>query len=87
MNLYIRWCQAIWPRVVTIIGLSLMFAPLNVAAFLYTPEHLRGPALGFVAPLRNEGSSFGTSMVETSRSVNQFHMVRRASPSTPSTRP
>jgi DHA2 family multidrug resistance protein len=40
MNLYISPSQAIWKRVVMIIGLSLMIAPLNVAAFLYTPKSI-----------------------------------------------
>ena len=77
MNLYISPSQAIWPRVVMIIGLSLMFAPLNVAAFLYTPKHLRGAAVGLLALLRNEGGSFGVSMVQTIQERrNQFHTAR-----------
>jgi DHA2 family multidrug resistance protein len=77
MNLYISPSQAIWPRVVTIIGLSLMFAPLNVAAFLYTPKHLRGAAVGLLALLRNEGASFGVSMVQTIvERRGQFHTAR-----------
>ncbi len=42
MNLYISPEQVVWPRVVLICGLSLIFAPINVAAFRYTPPHLRG---------------------------------------------
>jgi DHA2 family multidrug resistance protein len=77
MNLYFSPWQAIWPRVLTITGLSLMFAPLNVAAFLYTPKHLRGPAVGLLALLRNEGGSFGTSMLQTLQERrNQFHIAR-----------
>jgi MFS transporter, DHA2 family, multidrug resistance protein len=77
MNLYFSPWQAIWPRVVTIIGLSLMFAPLNVAAFLYTPKHLRGAAVGLLALLRNEGGSFGVSMVQTIQERrDQFHTAR-----------
>ena len=77
MNLNIGPQEAIWPRVVTIIGLSLMFAPLNVAAFLYTPKHLRGAAVGLLALLRNEGGSFGVSMVQTLQERrNQFHTSR-----------
>src|SRR5262249_15602467 len=45
MNLYISPGQVIWPRVVLIIGLSMIFAPINVAAFKYTPEQLRGVAV------------------------------------------
>jgi DHA2 family multidrug resistance protein len=77
MNLDISPRQAIWPRVVTIIGLSLMFAPLNMAAFLYIPKHLRGAAVGLLALLRNEGGSFGTSMVQTIQERrSQFHTTR-----------
>jgi DHA2 family multidrug resistance protein len=77
MNLYISPSLAIWPRVVLIIGLSLMFAPLNVAAFLYIPKQLRGAAVGLLALLRNEGGSFGVSMVETIQERrNQFHTTR-----------
>ncbi len=43
MNLSISPEQVVWPRVVLICGLSLLFAPINVAAFRYTPPHLRRP--------------------------------------------
>jgi DHA2 family multidrug resistance protein len=77
MNLYISPLQAIWPRALTIIGLSLMFAPLNVAAFLYTPKRLRGAAVGLLALLRSEGGSFGVSVVQTIQERrNQFHTER-----------
>jgi DHA2 family multidrug resistance protein len=77
MNLYISPSLAIWPRVVLIIGLSLMFAPLNVAAFLYIPKQQRGAAVGLLALLRNEGGSFGVSMVQTiEERRNQFHTAR-----------
>ncbi len=38
MNLGISPWQVVWPRVVLILGLSMIFAPLNVAAFLYIPR-------------------------------------------------
>ena len=38
MNLEISPWQVVWPRVVLIIGLSMLFAPLNVAAFMYIPR-------------------------------------------------
>jgi MFS transporter, DHA2 family, multidrug resistance protein len=77
MNLYISPAQAVWPRVVLIIGLSLMFAPLNVTALLYIPKHLRGAAVGLLALLRNEGGSFGVSLVQTLQERrNQFHSAR-----------
>jgi DHA2 family multidrug resistance protein len=77
MNLYISPWQVVWPRVVMIMGLSLIFAPLNVAAFKYTPIHLRGAAVGLFALLRNEGGSVGTSMAQTMQERReQFHLLR-----------
>jgi hypothetical protein len=43
----------------------MIFAPLNVAAYLYIPRALRGAAVGLFALLRNEGGSFGTSAGQT----------------------
>ncbi len=62
LNLTIGPWQVVWPRVVVIAGLSMLFAPLNVAAFLYIPKELRGAAVGLLALLRNEGGSVGTSV-------------------------
>ena len=77
MNLDISPWQVIWPRVVLIVGLSMIFAPLNVAAFKYTPTHLRGAAVGLFALLRNEGGSVGTSMAQTIQERReQFHLAR-----------
>ena len=77
MNLYISPWQVIWPRIVMIAGLSMIFAPLNVAAFKYTPQQLRGAAVGLLALLRNEGGSVGTSMAQTIQERRlQFHTSR-----------
>ena len=77
MNLYISPWQVVWPRVVMIMGLSMIFAPLNVAAFKYTPRHMRGAAVGLLALLRNEGGSVGTSMAQTIQERReQFHLSR-----------
>ena len=77
MNLYISPGQVIWPRVVLIVGLAMIFAPINVAAFMYTPTHLRGAAVGLMALLRNEGGSVGTSMAQTiQQRREQFHLAR-----------
>lgn len=77
MNLQISPAQVVWPRVVLICGLSLIFAPINVAAFRYTPHHLRGAAVGLFALLRNEGGSVGMSInkiIEQRR--EQLHLAR-----------
>ena len=78
MNLEISPWQVVWPRDGADCGLALIFAPLNVAAFMYTPKHLRGAAVGLLALLRNEGGSVGTSMAQTIQERrDQFHTVAR----------
>ncbi|MGN6625270.1 MAG: DHA2 family efflux MFS transporter permease subunit [Tepidisphaeraceae bacterium] len=77
MTLDISPWDVVWPRVVVIAGLSLMFAPLNVAAFLHIPKELRGAAVGLLALLRNEGGSVGTSIAQTVQERRfQFHTLR-----------
>jgi DHA2 family multidrug resistance protein len=69
--------QIVWPRVVVIVGLSMVFAPLNVAAFIYIPRELRGAAVGLLALLRNEGGSVGTSVAQIiHQRREQFHALR-----------
>jgi DHA2 family multidrug resistance protein len=69
--------QVVWPRVVLIAGLSMLFAPLNVAAFIYIPKEVRGAAVGLLALLRNEGGSVGTSVSQIIQERReQFHTLR-----------
>jgi DHA2 family multidrug resistance protein len=77
MNLDISPWQVVWPRVVFISGLSMLFAPLNVAAFMHIPKELRGAAVGLLALLRNEGGSVGTSVGKIILDRReQFHTLR-----------
>src|SRR6516165_2667237 len=77
MNLDISPGQVVWPRVMLVVGLSMCFAPANVAAYLYTPPLLRGAAVGLLSLLRNEGGSVGTSMAQTIQERrDQFHTLR-----------
>ena len=77
MNLFISPSQVVWPRVVLVLGLSICFAPANVAAYLYTPIALRGAAVGLLSLLRNEGGSVGTSLAQTVQERrDQFHALR-----------
>jgi MFS transporter, DHA2 family, multidrug resistance protein len=63
--------------VVMITGLGMIFAPLNLAAFLYIPRSLRGAAVGLLALLRNEGGSVGTTMGQTITERREiFHGLR-----------
>jgi DHA2 family multidrug resistance protein len=77
LNLDISPGQAVWPRVVMVLGLSVCFAPANVAAYLYTPMALRGAAVGLLSLLRNEGGSVGVSLAQTFQERrDQFHTLR-----------
>lgn len=77
LNLDISPGQAVWPRVGVIIGLSMIFAPANVAAYLYTPKELRAAAVGLLSLLRNEGGSVGTSLGQALQDHReQFHTLR-----------
>jgi DHA2 family multidrug resistance protein len=77
LNLEVGPWQIVWPRVVVIMGLSTIFAPLNVAAFVHIPPQLRGAAVGLLALLRNEGGSVGTSVAQTIHERrDQFHSLR-----------
>jgi MFS transporter, DHA2 family, multidrug resistance protein len=77
LNLFISPGQVVWPRVVLVLGLSICFAPANVAAYLYTPAALRGAAVGLLSLLRNEGGSVGTSLAQTVHERrDQFHALR-----------
>ena len=77
MNLDISPDQVIWPRAGLVVGLAIVFAPVNVAAYLYTPPLLRGAAVGLLSLLRNEGGSVGTSMAQTLQERrDQFHTLR-----------
>ena len=77
LNLEISPGQVVWPRVVLVLGLSVCFAPANVAAYLYTPLALRGAAIGLLSLLRNEGGSVGVSLSQTfEERRDQFHALR-----------
>jgi DHA2 family multidrug resistance protein len=55
----------------------MLFAPLNVAAFIYLPREIRGAAVGLLALLRNEGGSVGTSVAQIIQERReQFHTLR-----------
>ncbi len=77
LNLDISPGDVVWPRVVLIVGLTIIFAPANVAAYLYMPIELRGAAVGLLSLLRNEGGSVGTSLSQALQDHReQFHTLR-----------
>ena len=76
-NLEISPSQVVGPRMVLTLGLGLLFAPMSVAAYKYTPVHLRGAAVGLLSLLRTEGGSVGTSLAQTIQERReQFHLSR-----------
>ena len=79
LNLEISPTHVVWPWMLMALGGGMLFAPVNVAAFKYTPVHLRGAAVGLLSLLRTEGGSVGTSMAQTIQARrDQFHLSRLA---------
>jgi DHA2 family multidrug resistance protein len=79
LNLDISPTHVVWPWMLMALGGGMLFAPVNVAAFKYTPVHLRGAAVGLLSLLRTEGGSVGTSMAQTIQARrDQFHLSRLA---------
>jgi DHA2 family multidrug resistance protein len=77
MNLEIGPWEVVWPHMMVMLGIGLVFAPISVAAYKYTPVHLRASAVGLLSLLRTEGGSVGTSLakiIEARR--EQFHLSR-----------
>jgi DHA2 family multidrug resistance protein len=77
LNLQISPTHVVWPWMLMALGGGILFAPVNMAAFKYTPAHLRGAAVGLLSLLRTEGGSVGTSMASTIQARrDQFHLSR-----------
>jgi DHA2 family multidrug resistance protein len=77
LNLDVSPWDFVWPRVVLICGLTILFTPLNVAVYQNIPLHLRGAAVGLFSLLRNEGGSVGTSMAQTIQERREQHHLLR----------
>jgi DHA2 family multidrug resistance protein len=76
-NLLVSPGQTITPQVVQRVGVSLIFVPLNTAAYLYLSAEQRLRATGLYNLLRNEGGSVGTSVSQTLlERRDQFHLER-----------
>ncbi|HTU17540.1 MAG TPA: DHA2 family efflux MFS transporter permease subunit [Gemmataceae bacterium] len=77
MNLQIGPWQVIWPHMLLMLGIGFVFAPINVAAFRYTPPELRAAAVGLLNLLRTEGGSVGTSLTKIIQDRrDQLHLSR-----------
>ena len=65
-------------RVVMVAGLGLVFAPLNVAAYLYIPRSLRGPPWVFWPSCAMKAAASALPWARRSRSGanNSIHATR-----------
>jgi MFS transporter, DHA2 family, multidrug resistance protein len=59
LNLDISPAQVVWPRVVLVLGLSICFAPANVAAYLYTATAATRSGRRLVEPAAQRGRQRG----------------------------
>jgi DHA2 family multidrug resistance protein len=87
-NLQISPGQTIIPQVIQRVGVSMIFVPLNTAAYLYLSPEQRLRATGLFNLLRNEGGSVGTSASQTLlERREQSHLARLAESLTPFDQP
>ncbi|HZW32460.1 MAG TPA: DHA2 family efflux MFS transporter permease subunit [Isosphaeraceae bacterium] len=72
-------------RCVQLLGVGLLFVPLNNAAYLYLPKDQTNNATGLFNMLRNEGGSLGIAIAATLvERRSQFHQSRLAESIRPS---
>ena len=88
LNLDISPSEVVWPRVLLVAGLSVCFAPANVAAYLYTPLALRGAAIGLLSSYATRGAASACRCPRPSKSgAISFTSCGLGSILIPSTRP
>jgi DHA2 family multidrug resistance protein len=74
IDLLISFSSATWLRVTQVTGLSLLFVPITLAAYIGMPVEKSNAVAGMVNFMRNMGSSVGTSLVTTLIARrSQFH--------------
>ena len=72
------------PRCLQMLGVGMLFVPLNNAAYIYLPKDQLNNATGVFNMLRNEGGSFGIAIVTIMVDRRaQFHQSRLAETVTP----
>jgi DHA2 family multidrug resistance protein len=73
------------PRCVQMLGVGMLFVPLNNAAYLYLPKNQINNAAGIFNMLRNEGGSLGIAIMTIAIDRRtQFHHLRLAEQVRPS---
>ncbi|MHC5537162.1 DHA2 family efflux MFS transporter permease subunit [Singulisphaera rosea] len=79
LNLEASPYAIIMPRCLQMLGVGLLFVPLNNAAYLYIAKDQTNNATGLFNMLRNEGGSLGIAIVSTMVDRRtQFHHLRLA---------
>ena len=77
LNLDVSPMQLTVPRIVQMLGMGMIFAPLNTAAYLYIPRSQTGNATGLFNLVRNEAASIGIAAATTLLARrSQFHQAR-----------
>ncbi|MEN6452178.1 MAG: DHA2 family efflux MFS transporter permease subunit [Thermoguttaceae bacterium] len=77
LNLQVSPWILVVRRCAQLFGMGFIFAPINVAAYLYLPEHQRTNATGLFNMIRNEGASLGIAIVNVALAQrSQLHQSR-----------
>jgi DHA2 family multidrug resistance protein len=87
LDLYTSPFMLVAPRCIQMMGVGLLFVPLNNAAYLYLPKDRVNNAAGIFNMLRNEGGSLGiaivTVMVDRRSQFHQLRLAEHVRPSNP----
>jgi MFS transporter, DHA2 family, multidrug resistance protein len=87
IDLLISFSSATWLRVAQVVGLSFLFVPITLAAYVGMPTEKSNAVAGMINFMRNMGSSVGTSLVTTLIARrSQYHqtvLVSHAIPGNP----
>jgi DHA2 family multidrug resistance protein len=84
LDLYVSPISVIAPRCVQMLGVGLLFVPLNNVAYIYLSKDQINNAAGIFNMLRNEGGSLGIAIVTVLVDRRaQFHHLRLAEHVTP----
>ena len=87
LDLYTSPFMFVAPRCVQMLGVGMLFVPLNNAAYLYLPKNQVNNAAGLFNMLRNEGGSLGiaivTVMVDRRTQFHQLRLAEHVRPSAP----
>jgi MFS transporter, DHA2 family, multidrug resistance protein len=84
LNLQVSPSIIVAHRCAQVVGMALVFAPINTAAYQYIPEAQHNQATSIFNMVRNEGASLGIALVTTlAERRQQFHQTRLAEHFTP----